>query len=105
MTFDPYTVRSVFLALRRSPNACNWCQGQAMKMAEKVDGFGMISLRQIKPSLNMASTPQQSPRLAMKQTRLEAEMESPTIRKVRACFEEAEKQLFSPIQECLTSLP
>ena len=32
-------------------------------------------------------------------------MESPTIRKVRACFGEAEKQLFSPIQECLTSLP
>ena len=53
----------------------------------------------------MASTPRRSPRLAMKQTRLEAEMESPTIRKVRACFGEAEKQLFSPIQECLTSLP
>ena len=58
----------------------------------------------------MASTPRRSPRLAMKRTRLEAEMESPTctctctIRKVRACFEEAEKQLFSPIQECLTSL-
>ena len=32
-------------------------------------------------------------------------MESTTIRKVRACFGEAEKQLFSPIQECLTSLP
>ena len=28
-----------------------------------------------------------------------------TIRKVRACFGEAEKQLFRPIQECLTSLP
>ena len=28
-------------------------------------------------------------------------MESPTIRKVRACFGEAKKQLFSPIQECL----
>ena len=32
-------------------------------------------------------------------------MESTTISKVRACFGEAEKQLFSPIQECLTSLP
>ena len=32
-------------------------------------------------------------------------MESTTIGKVRACFGEAEKQLFSPIQECLTSLP
>ena len=32
-------------------------------------------------------------------------MESPTIRKVRACFGEAEKQLFSSIQECLTSFP
>ena len=53
------------------------------------------------PLLNMASTPRRSPRLASKQTRLEAEMESPTIRKVR----EAEKQLFSPLQECLTSLP
>ena len=52
----------------------------------------------------MASTPRRSPRLAMKRTHLEAEMESP-IRKVRACFGEAEKQLFSPIQECLTSLP
>ena len=51
----------------------------------------------------MASTPRRSPRLAMKRT---AEMESPTIRKVRACFGEAEKNnLFSPIQECLTSLP
>ena len=29
-------------------------------------------------------------------------MESPTITKVRACFGEAKKQLFSPIQECLT---
>ena len=29
-------------------------------------------------------------------------MESPTIAKVRACFGEAKKQLFSPIQECLT---
>ena len=54
------------------------------------------------PSLKMTSTPQRSPRLASKQTHLEAEMESPTIRKVRG---EAEKQLFSPIQECLTSLP
>ena len=53
----------------------------------------------------MVSTPRRSPRLVMKRTRLEAEMESPTIRKVRACFVEAEKQLFSPIQECLTSLP
>ena len=53
----------------------------------------------------MASTPRRSPRLAMKRTHLEAEMESPTIRKVRACSGEAEKQLFSPIQECLTSLP
>ena len=51
----------------------------------------------------MASTPQRSPRLASKRTRLQAEMKSPTIRKVRACFGEAEKQLFSPIQECLTS--
>ena len=32
-------------------------------------------------------------------------MVSPTIRKVRACFGEAKKKLFSPIQECLTSLP
>ena len=46
-----------------------------------------------------------SPRLAMKRTRLEAEMESLTIRKVRAWFGEAEKWLFSPIQECLISLP
>ena len=53
-------------------------------------------------SLNMASTPRRSPRLDMKRTCLEAEMESPTIRKVRACFGEAEEQLFSPIQECLT---
>ena len=43
-------------------------------------------------------------RLAMKRTCLEAEMESPTIRKVRVCFGEAKKQLFSPTQECLTSL-
>ena len=43
------------------------------------------------PSLNMASTSRRSPRLAMKRTRLEAEMKSPTIRKVRACFGEAEK--------------
>ena len=50
----------------------------------------------------MASTPRRSPRLDMKRTCLEAEMESPTIRKVRACFGEAEEQLFSPIQECLT---
>ena len=53
----------------------------------------------------MASTPRRSPRLAMKRTHLEAEMESPTISKVRACSGEAEKQLFSLIQECLTSLP
>ena len=53
----------------------------------------------------MASRPRRSPRLAMKRTCLEAEMESTTISKVRACFGEAEKQLFSPIQECLTSLP
>ena len=26
VTFDPYAVQSVFLALRSSPNACNWCQ-------------------------------------------------------------------------------
>ena len=50
----------------------------------------------------MASTPRRSPRLASKRTCLEAEMESPTITKVRACFGEAKKQLFSPIQECLT---
>ena len=25
----PYMVRSLFLALRSSPNACNWCQAQA----------------------------------------------------------------------------
>ena len=31
-------------------------------------------------------------------------MVSPTIRKVRACFGEAKKKLFSPIQECLTSV-
>ena len=31
------------------------------------------------PLLNMASTSRQSPRLAMKRARLEAEMESPTI--------------------------
>ena len=54
------------------------------------------------PLLNMASTPRRSPRLASKRTYTEAEMESPTIRKVRACFGEAENQLFSPIQECLT---
>ena len=53
----------------------------------------------------MASTPRRSPRLAMKRTRLEAEIESPAIRKVRTRFGEAEKLLFSPIQECLTSLP
>ena len=56
------------------------------------------------PLLNIVSTPQQSPRLAIKRTCLEAEMESPTIRKVRACFGEGEKYLFSPTQECLTSL-
>ena len=31
------------------------------------------------PLLNMASTPRRSPRLAMKRTRLEAEMESPHL--------------------------
>ena len=51
----------------------------------------------------MASTPRRSPRLAKKRTRLEAEMESPTLRKVRACFGEDEKHLFGSIQECLTS--
>ena len=54
------------------------------------------------PLLNMASTPRQFPRL---RTSLEAEMESPTIGKERACIEEAKNQLFSPIQECLTPLP
>ena len=38
-----------------------------------------------------------------KRTRLEAEMESPTIRKARPCIGEDEKKLFGPIQECLTS--
>ena len=28
MTFDPYAVWRVFVALRSTPNACNWCQGQ-----------------------------------------------------------------------------
>ena len=54
------------------------------------------------PLLNMASTPQRSPRLVSIRTCLEAEMESPTIRKARECFGEAEKELFSPNQECLT---
>ena len=50
----------------------------------------------------MVSTPRRSPMLATKRTRLEEEMESPTIRKVRACSGEA---LFSFIQECLSLLP
>ena len=29
MTIQPYVVRSVFLALRSSPNSCNWPQAQA----------------------------------------------------------------------------
>ena len=29
VTFHPYMVGSVFLALRSTPNACNWCQAQA----------------------------------------------------------------------------
>ena len=31
VTFDPYVVQSVFLALQSFPNACNWCQAQAHK--------------------------------------------------------------------------
>ena len=53
----------------------------------------------------MSLKPRRSPKLAIKRQCLEAEMESPTIKKVRACFVEAGKQLFSPIHECLTSLP
>ena len=53
----------------------------------------------------MSSKPRRSPKLAIKRQCLEAEMESPTIKKVRACFVEAGKQLFSPILECLTLLP
>ena len=63
----------------------------------------LLLFLELTPLLNMASTPRRLPRLASKQTCLEAEMESPTIRKARACFGEGEKQLFSSIQECLTS--
>ena len=35
VTFDPYAVRGVFLALRRTSNVCNWCQGEC----KKIDGF------------------------------------------------------------------
>ena len=42
VTFDPYAVQSAFLALRSTPNVCNWCQDKAMKMALKVDGFSAL---------------------------------------------------------------
>ena len=35
VTFNPYVIRSVFLALRSPPNACNWCEGQAHENALK----------------------------------------------------------------------
>ena len=37
VTFHPYVVLSAFLALRSTPNACNWCPAQAMNMAKNVD--------------------------------------------------------------------
>ena len=33
VTFHPYLVRTVFLALRSPPNPCNWCQAQAKNVA------------------------------------------------------------------------